>query len=821
MLVRWQSRWLQWRRRVSRAEWAARHLGFALSQDPPHAPGLVLIQIDGLSRRQCERAIREGRMPFLRRLLRRGGYVMHTSYSGLPSSTPAVQAELLYGVRTAVPAFSFLDPHTGGIGIMMHPDTVKPVEASLAGRAAGLLTGGSSWSNIYAGGAAPEESHFCAASIGLGDAWRSLKLRLAVLVILVNLDRAFRLLGALALEFGRGLRDALRGIRRRGHRIGKELIFVATRVAVSVGLRELVTFGAAIDIARGLPVVHVNFLGYDEHAHRRGPESLFAHRTLRGIDRCIRRLHRAARRSGRRDYDVWIFSDHGQTSCLQCDEKIPGGLEGLVRKHWPTLTEAAASGGRSQARPSPGHWLGGPRAGRREMRHTAAAQLSAFEQSEFAVAAMGPVGHIYFRRELGPEATRSLAEALVRDGVPSVLWCDPAGGVVWLEAGGEHRLPDDAHLFEVDAELQAEIARDLVALCRHPQAGTLVALGWAPGRRPWSFARENGAHAGPAPDEVIAFALLPPGTWLPAGTEHHVRPELLRRAALRLLGRDPPRLLASSSVRDPGRRLARAPHLRVVTYNVHGCLGADGRISPRRVARVLAQFDADIVAIQELDVGRGRSRGEHQLEIIAGELGLEACFCVAVEHEGGHYGHGLLSRRPMEVVRRDLLPGGPRRAREPRAAVCVSVPWQAHRILVFNTHLGLGGDERDRQIAGLLGPRWVGGVNGDVPVILCGDLNLHPGSRGYRQLAARLRDVQAHAPGHTAQRTFPSVYPVRCLDYVFVSGHFAVHAARVARDALTVLTSDHLPLVCDLELAVSAGVERPAALGAGQAGSSG
>ena len=50
MLIRWQSRWLRWRRRFSRAEWAARHFGFALSQESSHAPGLLLIQIDGLAR---------------------------------------------------------------------------------------------------------------------------------------------------------------------------------------------------------------------------------------------------------------------------------------------------------------------------------------------------------------------------------------------------------------------------------------------------------------------------------------------------------------------------------------------------------------------------------------------------------------------------------------------------------------------------------------------------------------------------------------------------------------------------------------------------
>jgi endonuclease/exonuclease/phosphatase family metal-dependent hydrolase len=69
-----------------------------------------------------------------------------------------------------------------------------------------------------------------------------------------------------------------------------------------------------------------------------------------------------------------------------------------------------------------------------------------------------------------------------------------------------------------------------------------------------------------------------------------------------------------------------------------------------------------------------------------------------------------------------------------------------------------------------------------------------------------LRDVQAHAPGHVARRTFPAMFPLRCLDYVFVSSHFVVHAVHVLRDALTLVTSDHLPLMCDLEVGAGATV---------------
>src|SRR6185436_7899654 len=137
------------RRRLSRSEWAIRHLGLTPSEGTSEA----------------------------QRLLKREGYEMHTFYPGLPSTTPAVQAELYYGVRSAVPAFSFFDRVLKKLGRMWDPEWAKAREAECAKEGEPLLRGGSSWSNIYTGGAGQSESHFCAASIGIGDMWRAKKFR--------------------------------------------------------------------------------------------------------------------------------------------------------------------------------------------------------------------------------------------------------------------------------------------------------------------------------------------------------------------------------------------------------------------------------------------------------------------------------------------------------------------------------------------------------------------------------------------------------------------------------------------------------------------
>ena len=104
-------------------------------------------------------------MPFLNRLIQQEGYRLHTHFPGVPTSTPAIQGELFYGVKRVVPAFSFLDRQNKKIMRMFESDACAHVEKILAQSDPGLLKGGSSYSNIFTGGA--EESHFCPGTIGL------------------------------------------------------------------------------------------------------------------------------------------------------------------------------------------------------------------------------------------------------------------------------------------------------------------------------------------------------------------------------------------------------------------------------------------------------------------------------------------------------------------------------------------------------------------------------------------------------------------------------------------------------------------------------
>ena len=241
---------------------------------------------------------------------------------------------------------------------------------------------------------------------------------------------------------------------------------------------------------------------------------------------------------------------------------------------------------------------------------------------------------------------------------------------------------------------------------------------------------------------------------------------------------------------------------RLVTYNVHGCVGADGLLSEDRVAEVLATTNADVIALQELDVGRERSNHEHQPETIARLLGMSFLFCSTVRHGEGHYGHALMSKHPLRLVHSGALPGltWPRRS-EPRHAMWAEAKVAATTMQIICTHLGLSPRERYSQASMLLSEAWMRDPRYTGARILCGDLNAGPRSLTYHRLKLRMADVQMSAPGNKKPRpTFPGRFPVFRIDHVFASHELAVRHTDVVTSPLARRASDHLPLLVDLEL---------------------
>jgi endonuclease/exonuclease/phosphatase family metal-dependent hydrolase len=244
---------------------------------------------------------------------------------------------------------------------------------------------------------------------------------------------------------------------------------------------------------------------------------------------------------------------------------------------------------------------------------------------------------------------------------------------------------------------------------------------------------------------------------------------------------------------------------RIVTYNVRRCVGNDRRLDVGRIADVLAGLEPDVVALQELDVGRARTGHVDQAGEIAERLDMVPHFNPAMAVEKELYGDAILSAHPETLIQAGPLPGYGRLPQlEPRGALWIEVRIGDRPVQVINTHLGLVPREQQQQARHLAGPSWLEHPRCKGPVILLGDFNATAVSVVYRTLTAKLEPARNLAPRRLPTATFPSQLPVLRIDHLFVSREIRVRDVFAPVEPLTRVASDHLPLVMDFELAAPA-----------------
>lgn len=236
--------------------------------------------------------------------------------------------------------------------------------------------------------------------------------------------------------------------------------------------------------------------------------------------------------------------------------------------------------------------------------------------------------------------------------------------------------------------------------------------------------------------------------------------------------------------------------LAIATYNVHSCLGTDGRYDVERVARVIRDLDADVVALQEVESPNGESGDIDQLSALAAAAG----YPVGVDGptrqcRRGPFGNAVLTRLPVVAVRRiDLsIP-----TREARGAVDVDLRCGATTIRVVATHFGLKHEERKAQWVRLL-DHWSAIAT---PAVLLGDFN-HWWWRD--RLLAMIEQRLGATP---ALRTFPARRPVFALDRMWTQPPHALRSICVVDSQLARVASDHLPLRAELVFEDAAPVSR-------------
>ncbi len=275
--------------------------------EPTDVPGVLFLQIDGLSETVLRRALGEGYLPTLARWVRSGTHRIVGWECDLSSQTGASQAGILHGNNTDMPAFRWYDKETGTVLTSNRPRDAAAIEQHQSDGNGLLVNGGVSRSNVFSGDS--DDSMFTFST--LTDRTRGS--RHGFTYFISDPNAIARLLVLSVADIGRELAAAWRARRRniqpRQRRGG---VYPLLRAATTVILRDLTVYTLLSDIYRGVPSAYADFVGYDEVAHHSGISAPDALETLWRLDQQFARLERAIAEAPR-PYHVVVLSDHGQT----------------------------------------------------------------------------------------------------------------------------------------------------------------------------------------------------------------------------------------------------------------------------------------------------------------------------------------------------------------------------------------------------------------------------------------------------------------------------------------------------------------------------
>ena len=536
--------------------------------------GFILIQIDGLSLEHLTQAMGTGAMPYFSRQLSSGRLGLAPWRCGLPSSTPAVQAGMMFGNRHDIPGFRWYEKDRGTTVTPQRLDQVSAVHDRISGEKHGILSGGSCYVSMFDGDA--DLALFTLSTLRRQRFFESMRGLGLLVLFLLSPFRVLRVLGMAVGDYVRRLaRRLFVPVRRLSERLSRRLPDSPSRAKEDPGVvhpldvfspmlhaltdalfTEVQTFGVMLDIYRRVPVIYANYNGYDEVAHELGPDHPAAFRVLRRIDRRIHQIDRMRQRYRQRDYDLYVMSDHGNSPAIPFSSQNGGTLgeqiisaigEGVsldesverhtqirnraryLREEIRALEDGASPTMRSlfaAARRYVDHYAA-------EVESDAGQDVGATDppldydmkrQDDVVVSASGPLAHLYFNVSQRPldliEVVLlypQLLDRLTRTrGIGPVIGRARARTIVLGKDGGTLDIGSATRLVEPPNPLSPYgdvhyAARQIHRLAHFPHAGDLIVLGeMREDGKVTTFETQAATHGGLGGPQSRPFIAWPP-----------------------------------------------------------------------------------------------------------------------------------------------------------------------------------------------------------------------------------------------------------------------------------------------------------------------
>jgi len=290
---------------------------------------LVVMHIDGLGADSLEEALRDGDMPFTQHLIDAEGYAVHRYRCGVPSTTPFVQAGILYGDNSEIPSFRWWDRERRLLVQFGPSSSFKKVADQYFQGCRPLTQGGACIAACYPGGARDD--------FGIAYQDRSYsreeKSRSAWNVLLPYLANPLHLgdwAWQAAMTLVRMAREYTEARMKGKH---PPRAYVVSDALEEIFVHHLTRYAVVKAMREGYSPIYSAFYAFDETGHAFGPDDPTTLQILKHVDHSIRKVAQA--RGDR--YELVVLSDHGQIETVPFDadsaptmgEVIAGMLPGF------------------------------------------------------------------------------------------------------------------------------------------------------------------------------------------------------------------------------------------------------------------------------------------------------------------------------------------------------------------------------------------------------------------------------------------------------------------------------------------------------------